>query len=153
MPFKRRAFTALLTCIFTTSCGLRENPTECYDHPKAKITGQLEQDILGVWVGCLVYTDTVGPICVFEPNGVLKLVYGIPSKENREAAPDLYETTGVIKTHSYVIEGDLASGNNRVSSPDGGFEWTITDINKHALSVENGFVEWRHQECAGYGFD
>ena len=153
MPFRLRVFAVLFLAAQMVSCGPDENPTECQDHSKDNLTGELAQDIIGVWANCLEYVDTVGPICVFEPGGVLKLVYGIPSKERRDASPDLYEKTGVVETYTYTVEADLGSSEHQVSTSYEGFAWTVTSISKDALFVQGASTPWRHQTCSGYGFD
>ena len=82
------------------------------------------------------------------------MIYKQVSEESREREPDFYEVGhGRMDTYTYVVEGDLISGRNRVHSPDGGFSWKIQAIHQDSLVLFDPGGGWQRLSCSGYGFD
>jgi hypothetical protein len=154
MPFRLRVFAVLFLTAQLVSCGPDENVTQCQNYSKTDLTGRIEDDILGTWQGCVQTIDTAAPICVFEPDGVFKVIYKRVSEESLERAPDFYEVGhGRVDTYTYIVEGDLISGRNRVYSPDLDLSWKIQAIHQDSLVLFDPDGAWRRLSCSGYGFD
>lgn len=150
-----RTLLVILLCpFFFTGCGLfgDDNETVCEPTRQSNLTGDISKDIIGTWDNCRQTIDSMKPLCVFEPDGILRLVYAIPSKELSESDPAYYQEAGTQVMYTYQIKS------NKVIISDGrDVDVIVNSITESTLINSAGSDvygrTWERTSCEGYGFD
>lgn len=148
---------ALIATLLFCGCGpfAGKSPTECESATNASLTGNIGDDIIGTWSGCLVNIDVQAPLCVFEPGGLLRLVYPVPSRKSYEEDPYFFEGAGHVVEQTYLIK------NNQIVVVETGDTYLVESIASDRVTLAGDVRDyggpalktWSRRSCNGFGFE